>query len=33
MVKVKIDETFGSVPYNVDAKFKSAKIMVHQASE
>lgn len=31
MVKVKMEN--GSVPYNVDAKFKSAKVMVHPASE
>lgn len=31
MVTVKIEN--GSVPYNIDAKFKSAKVMVHQASE
>jgi small subunit ribosomal protein S5 len=32
MVKVKLEEN-GSVPYNIDAKYKSAKIMVHQASD
>lgn len=31
MVKVKIENW--SVPYNVEAKYKSAKIMVHPASE
>ncbi len=31
MVDVKIEN--GSVPYNVDAKFKAAKVMVHPASE
>lgn len=31
MVKVKIEN--GSVPYNVEAKFKSAKVMVHPASD
>lgn len=32
MVKVKLNEG-GTVPYNIEAKFKSAKIMVHQASD
>ena len=32
LVTVEITET-GSVPYNVDSKFKAAKIMVHPASE
>lgn len=32
MVKVRI-EWNGSVPYNTEAKYKSAKVMVHQASE
>lgn len=31
MVKVKMEN--GTVPYNIDAKFKSAKVMVHPASE
>ena len=31
MVKVKMEN--GSVPYNIEAKFKSAKVMVHPASE
>lgn len=31
MVKVKIEN--GSVPYNIEAKYKSAKVMVHPASE
>lgn len=31
MVKVKIEE--GTVPYNVEAKFKAAKVMVHPASK
>lgn len=31
MVEVKIEN--GSVPYNIETKFKSAKIMVHPASE
>lgn len=31
MVQVRMED--GSVPYNVDAKFKSAKIMVHPASK
>ncbi len=31
MVTVKIES--GSVPYNVDTKYKSAKIMIHQASD
>lgn len=31
MVKVKIENW--TVPYNVDAKFKSAKVMVHPASD
>ncbi len=31
MVEVKIEE--GTVPYNTSAKFKSAKVMVHQANE
>lgn len=31
MVQVKIEN--GTVPYNIDAKFKSAKVMVHPASE
>jgi len=31
MVEVKIEN--GSVPYNVTAKFKAAKVMVHPASE
>jgi ribosomal protein S5 len=31
MVTVKIAD--GSVPYNVEAKYKAAKIMVHPASE
>lgn len=32
MVKVRLEDN-GSVPYNIDAKYKSAKIMVHQASD
>jgi ribosomal protein S5 len=32
MVKVQLEES-GSVPYNIDAKYKSAKVMVHQASD
>ena len=31
MVKVKMEE--GTVPYNVEAKFKAAKVMVHPASK
>lgn len=31
MVKVNIDS--GTVPYNISSKFKSAKIMLHQANE
>ena len=31
MVKVQMEN--GSVPYNIEAKFKSAKVMVHPASE
>ena len=31
MIKVKMEN--GSVPYNIEAKFKSAKVMVHPASE
>jgi small subunit ribosomal protein S5 len=31
IVKVKIEE--GSVPYNLEAKFKAARIMVHPASK
>ena len=31
LIHVKIEK--GSVPYNVEAKFKAAKIMVHPASE
>lgn len=31
MVKVKIEN--GTVPYNIEAKYKSAKVMVHPASE
>jgi small subunit ribosomal protein S5 len=31
MVDVKIEN--GSVPYDVTAKFKAAKVMVHPASE
>lgn len=31
MVKVKIEE--GTVPYNLEAKFKAAKVMVHPASK
>lgn len=31
MVKVKIEN--GSVPYNIETKYKSAKVMVHPASE
>lgn len=31
MVKVKMEN--GTVPYNIEAKFKSAKVMVHPASE
>lgn len=31
MVKVSIEN--GTVPYNVEAKFKAAKVMVHPASE
>lgn len=31
MIKVKMEN--GTVPYDIDAKFKSAKIMVHPASE
>jgi ribosomal protein S5 len=32
MVKVRIEGN-GSVPYNTEAKYKAAKVMVHQASE
>lgn len=31
MIKVKIQE--GTVPYNIEAKFKAARIMVHPASK
>lgn len=31
MIKVKIEN--GSVPYNIEAKYKSAKIMIHPASD